>query len=179
MGTNFYRIPTEEEMSVRRDRLIHHINNMELSPSNIKSEFSYLSNSKEEIALVPTILLDIIYDWIKINPWDEFLNEMKIHLGKRSKGWKFVWNFNKNKYYSNKEELFAFIRSGRVIDEYGKLIPNEEFIKEALEWGQPDGHIYNEEYLLTRPNRFSDIDMSENYSKIIDGLVVSAHDEFC
>jgi hypothetical protein len=94
-------------------------------------------------------------------------------------GWKFIWNFHKNEFYSNKEELLKFIRSGRVVDEYGELIPNEEFIKETLEWGVPYGHVYNEEYVRTHPNMFSDIDMSENYSKIIDGLVVSAHDEFC
>lgn len=152
-------------MNARKERLINRINDMELSSINIENDFCYIQNGKNE--------------WNKITPWGEFLDQMKIHLGKRSMGWKFIWNFHKNEFYSNKEELFAFIRSGRVIDEYGELIPNEEFIKEALEWGEPYGYIYNDEYNRTHPNMFSDIDMSENYSKIINGLVVSAHDEFC
>jgi hypothetical protein len=164
MGTNFYRIPTEDEMAQRKKILIDRINDMELSPKNIESDFHYVKTKFE-----------YIYD----SPWDEFLDEMKIHLGKGSSGWKFVWNFHDNKYYSSKEELLKFIRSGRVIDEYGDLVPNEEFITEALEWGQPDGHVYNKEYLEKHPTMFSHIDMSEHYSKIIDGLVVSANTEFC
>lgn len=163
MGTNFYRIVTEEEMSERKERLIKCINDMELSPSNIESEFSFIEKG----------------EWDRISPWDEFLNEMKVHLGKRSSGWKFIWNFNKNKYYSNKEELLKFIRSGRVVDEYGDLIDNEEFIKDALEWGEKDGYVYNEDYLRDHPSERTIFSTPENFSKIIDGLVVSSHDEFC
>ncbi len=164
MGTNFYRIPTEEEMLRRKKLLIDRIGNMELTPQNIECDFNYISIDE--------------YDWNKISPWNEFLNDAKVHLGKRSSGWKFVWNFNKNLYYSNKEELFEFIRSGRVVDEYGRLIPNEEFIEDALEWEQPDGLIYNKDYIKSHPLNAS-IDMSGHYCKIIDGLVVSPHDDFC
>lgn len=165
MGTNFYKIPTEEEMNARKERLIKRINDMELNSYNIESDFNYISTGED--------------DWYKTNPWREFLDDMKIHLGKRSSGWKFIWNFNKNRYYTNKEELLAFIRSGRVIDEYGLLIPNEEFIKDALEWGQPDGYVYNEEYFREH-SLFGVLGSDpQYYSKIIDGLIVSPHDEFC
>ncbi len=152
-------------MSIRKEALMKRINDMELSPKNIESDFHYIQNGE--------------YDWLSINPWNEFLDDMKIHLGKRSMGWKFVWNFHKNKYYHDKETLFAFIRSGRVVDEYGDLIDNEEFIKEALEWCQPDGWVYNSEYIKAHPNQFGTFDMSEHYSRIIDGLVVSPATEFC
>lgn len=152
-------------MIARKEALLKRINDMELSPKNIESSFHYIQDGE--------------YDWNHISPWNEFLDEMKIHLGKRSGGWKFLWNFHNNKYYSNKEELLAFIRSGRVVDEYGDLVPNEEFINEALEWGQPDGWVYGPEYLKAHPNIFSNVDMSGHYSKIIDGLVVSPDTEFC
>jgi len=50
-------------------------------------------------------------------------------LGKRSSGWKFLWNWNDSKYYKTKEELFEFIRSGRVVNEYGDQMDQEEFIQ--------------------------------------------------
>lgn len=146
---------------------------MKTTLENINNNFSYV------------ILDDIPKDMPLVNcfntvsPWNEFLEGMKIHLGKQSSGWKFVWNFHKNKYYHDKETLFAFIRSGRVVDEYGNLIDNEEFIKEALEWGEPDGWIYNDDYIKAHPNQFGTFNMSEYYSRMVDGLVVSPNDEFC
>ena len=163
MGTNFYRIPLETEMVHRKKILIERIEKLELTPSNIERDFRTMPDDNS---------------WESKSPWNEFLEDTKIHLGKRSMGWKFIWNFNKNKYYSDKRTLLNFIKTGRVVDEYGELIPNEEFIKEALEWGEPDGYIYNEDYVRTHPSERS-VFGSEHYSKIIDGLVVSAHDEFC
>ena len=55
-------------------------------------------------------------EWDSISPWEEFLDGTNVHLGKRSSGWKFLWNWNDSKYYKTKEELFEFIRSGRVVD---------------------------------------------------------------
>lgn len=163
LGTNFYRIPTEEEVNAAKDKLLKRINEMELTPKNIEKDFCFIEWG----------------DYFCEDPWREFLTDMKIHLGKRSAGWKFLWNFNGNRFYSNKNELLKFIRSGRVVDEYGDLIENEEFIKMALEWGEPDGHVYNESYV--REHSLFGIYGSDPqyYSKIIDGLVVSSHDEFC
>jgi hypothetical protein len=120
--------------------------------------------------------------WDRLSPWDEFTNELTVHLGKRSSGWKFCWNFHDGKYYSNKEELLEFIRSGRVVDEYGELQDTEEFIKMALEWGQPDGYVFDENYVeeqRKQPNyRPSFINVSNYYDKEIDGLRVSSSVEF-
>lgn len=176
MGTNYFRIPNEVDMIRRKDTLIKRITDIELTPELINSEFSdvILDNIPSQYSGVLAV-----NSFNTVSPWEEFIDGMKVHLGKQSLGWKFLWNFHNNRYYSNKKELFAFIRSGRVLDEYGELIPNEKFIKEALEWGEPDGHIFNEEYLQTHPSERSIFSTSENFSKIIDGLVVSAHDEFC
>jgi hypothetical protein len=97
-------------------------------------------------------------------------------------GWRFCWNFNKEKYYRNKEELLAFIRSGRVVDEYGAEEDIEEFIEMAFSWGEPDGHIYNQAYLDHMKNegyhRDPGYDQSKYFDHIIDGLRVSTSTEF-
>lgn len=165
MGTNYYRIPTVEEMESRKQTLIGFVNNLELSPENIESGFKLISPSK---------------DWEWFSPWEMFLMDTNVHLGKRSHGWKFCWNFHKDKYYSDKESLLEYIRSGRVVDEYGEEINVEEFITMALEWGQPDGLVVNEIYRLQQRAKGSGsfFDRPEYDDLIIDGLRVSSSTEF-
>lgn len=166
MGTNYYRIPTHEEMESRKKTLIGFITNMELSPSDIESGFKLISPSK---------------DWDWFSPWDMFLMDTSVHLGKRSSGWKFCWNFHKNKYYENKETLLEYIRSGRVVDEYGEEWDVEEFITMALEWGEPDGLIVNEIYRLKERSKGHGsfwLDSEKYDDLIIDGLRVSSATDF-
>ena len=164
MGTNFYRLPTASEMVTRKLNLINDISNLDLSVSSIGDNFS-----------VP-----IEDSWDYINPWEKFNDGINIHLGKRSAGWKFCWNFNENKYYSNKEELLSFIRSGRIMDEYGEELNVEEFITMALDWGEPDGLVYNGAYdkmmIEKHQNHYSLHE--KHYDKIIDGLRVSQSTDF-
>lgn len=162
MGTNFYRIPTHEEMVARKENLQRLIEIMDLSPKEIEREFAFIIIDGEDSSMV--------------NPWDNFTNETLIHLGKRGVGWKFTWNFHNGNYYTNKNELLHFIRSGRVVNEYGDEQEVEEFIKMALEWGQPDGAVFNEEYNKKHGDGYHYA--KDHYSKIIDGLVVSASTEF-
>ncbi len=164
MGTNYYRIPTEAEMEAKRQALLLKMSIINLTPENIERKFAFPVKDS--------------FDYE--NPWDRFINNTRIHLGKRSGGWKFCWNFNDNKYYSTKEELLAFIRSGRVVNEYGKEEAVEEFIDMALNWGEPDGWVHNEAYeqqkLKQNPN--SHIHGSKYWDKEIDGLRVSTSTEF-
>ena len=166
MGTNYYRIPTVEEMESRKQTLIGFVNNLELSPENIEGGFRIISPRKE---------------WEWFSPWDMFLEDTSIHLGKRSSGWKFCWNFHKDKYYHDKESLLEFILSGRVVDEYGDEMNAEEFITMALEWGQPDGLVVNEIYRIQQRAKGagSFFDKPEYDDIIIDGLRVSTSTEFC
>jgi hypothetical protein len=165
MGTNYSRIPLASEMDERKYRLIEHIANLDLSPENIENRFRTISPRK---------------DWEWFSAWDIFLEDVKIHLGKRSSGWKFCWNFHNNKYYSNKEELLEFIRSGRVVNEYGEELDVEEFITMALEWGEPDGLVVNREYRKQeRQNGMGSFFDDPKYDDlIIDGLRVSSSTEF-
>ena len=163
MGTNFYRIPTEKEIEERKSKLISLLEKMDMDPASVENKFRKPQEGS--------------WDWY--SPWDHFTQDISIHLGKRSMGWKFCWNFHDNKYYSNKEDLLEFIRGGRVVDEYGEEQEVEEFISMALEWGQPDGLIVNEEYELEEQKKGRRIFYGEKYWDIIvDDLRVSSSTEF-
>lgn len=161
MGTNFYRVPKGKEMIKREQKLRMRIDEMDsVNPSNIERGFSTIS----------------VGEWDAISPWDEFLDGTNVHLGKRSAGWKFLWNWNNEKYYQTKEELFKFIKSGRVVDEYGRQIDCQEFIEMALEWGKDDGWDLESYYKENPSHRTVWSDSSrENY---IEGLRVSTSTEF-
>ena len=169
MGTNYYRIPKASEMDERKFKLLERVANLEMTPEDIEREFSVLPVDESN------------YSWDTNSPWSEFVDGTKIHLGKRSGGWKFCWNFHKNKHYSNKEGLLNFIRSGRVVDEYGEEKEVEEFIKMALEWCEPNGLVVNEEYRRKERARGHGafwLDNEKYDDLIIDGLRVSTSTEF-
>ena len=168
MGTNYYRIPTVTEMEEKKKKLQMRIEELDLSLGTIERGFCTLENSEST--------------WDYHSPWSEFIEDTSIHLGKRSMGWRFCWNFNKEKYYRDKEELLAFIRSGRVVDEYGAEQEVEEFIQMALSWGEPDGFLYNQDYLdhMKKEGYHRDhtYDTSKYFDLIVDGLRVSSSTDF-
>ena len=57
-------------------------------------------------------------------------NYEKIHIGKQSCGWKFLFNYNHFKYYDlTKESINNFLRNDEIIffDEYGRIINVDNF----------------------------------------------------
>jgi hypothetical protein len=163
MGTNYYRIPTVEEMEDRKARLARRVAELEMTPGNIEHEFNDIPTDSA---------------WEYHNPWTEFMDDTSIHLGKRSSGWKFCWNFNNNKYYSSKEELIQFVLSGRVVDEYGEEIDSQEFLDMAFSWGEPDGLVADKEYFDTNEHHRWMSNPEDYYDLEIDGLRVSSSTEF-
>jgi len=160
MGTNFYSIPKVEDLENKRQKLIEEIQSMDISNAGLcEDDFRIHEDG-----------------WDRLSPWDEFVNGNSIHLGKRSGGWKFCWNFNDNKYYSNKEELLEFIRSRRVVNEYGEELQPDEFIEMALDWGKDDGMVADEEYMKKHHSWMSN--PSDYVDREIDGLRVSSSTEF-
>lgn len=122
MGTNYYRIPKAEEVKKLREDYMKRITDL--------SDYSFCTHfPKVTDAAFNAFDGDDPY---KIDWNDEEGNAFQVHLGKSSYGWQFLWNFHRNKFYSNKEELLAFIRSGRVFDEYGVEQDIEEFIHFAF-----------------------------------------------
>jgi hypothetical protein len=164
MGTNYYRIPKASEIEQRKERLKARIDSMPAAPVDVERTFRFIDNPEDE--------------WSPLNPWDEFIEGTSIHLGKRSGGWKFCWNFHDNKYYKDRDSLLDFIRSGRVVDEYGEAWNVEEFINMALEWGQPDGLVADKEYFNTTNHHHWMSNPEDYYDREIDGLRVSSSTEF-
>ena len=74
-----------------------------------------------------------------------------IHIGKRSCGWKFLWDvhFFYN-YEPNIESLQNWLKSGIIIDEYGKEFSFDEFWNDELE-GWLDKGYDSETYLKDHP----------------------------
>jgi hypothetical protein len=111
-------------------------------------------------------LTDEMYNPIRVEYGKDHIIGGVVHLGKRSGGWKFLWNPNvfviRNghlednngtrryvpdpdtplyTYPLTKNGIKSFIDREDVLiyDEYDELQDKEEFWKMALEWGQPDG----------------------------------------
>ena len=109
-----------------------------------------------------TKLTDEMYNPIRVEYGEGYIIGGVVHLGKRSSGWKFLWNPNvfvirnghlednngTRRYVSDpntplytypltKKGLKSFIDREDVLiyDEYGELQDKEEFWKMALEWG--------------------------------------------
>lgn len=143
MGTNYYAkiIPSKERKK-------------ELHDAIEADDFSLISRLETEM-----------YDPVQLDDDNEIIGG-KVHLGKISYGWKFLWNPNvfvirqgrledtpsgrryvpepsipKYFYPLTKQGLHDFIFRDDVIvyDEYGEEQYKEAFWKEALECGQPNG----------------------------------------
>jgi hypothetical protein len=163
MGTNYYRVPSASEMDKRKDRLQTMVRRMEMTPANIERSFGFIDDPEDQ--------------YTKMSPWDQFLDGVSVHLGKRSGGWKFCWNFHNGRYYNSKDELFKFIRLGRVVDEYGTEQDVEEFIKMASEWCT-DGWDTQTYYKENPSSKASWFDAERYHDIYVDGLRVSTSTEF-
>ena len=133
MGTNFYAriIPSVEQ----KEKLIEAINN---------NDFESIKDKVTDM-------------YGRITYYGGVLTGGEIHLGKRSGGWKFLWNPNvyihRNGYLEEgryvpepstlyylypltKEGIHGFIMQEdiEVYDEYGEKQDKENFFKEAIEW---------------------------------------------
>jgi len=148
-------------MEAKKINLLEKINLLDMDPKNIERGFAIQLNEDS---------------FETSSPWDEFIKESSIHLGKRSSGWKFCWNFHNNRYYSNREELLSFIRSGRVVNEYGEEQEIEIFIDMALNW---DGIVYNMEYIRSQKSGNNNMYYNEkDFDTEVDGLRVSSSTDF-
>jgi len=164
MGINYYRIPKVDDVNRSYQKFMSRLQEMDRwDPTQILNGYRFIDDPEDE--------------WSSMTPWDEFTNDMSIHLGKRSMGWKFCWNFHDGKYYTNKDELLDFIRKGKVVDEYGETIEVDEFIEMALSWGEPDGWVADKEYFESM-ERSSFFNNEDYYDKEIDGLRVSSSTDF-
>lgn len=81
---------------------------------------------------------------------EDFPEYSRIHIGKRSAGWKFLFAREILKYCEpNKESILNWLSTGVVIDEYNEVIPPEEFWQDYVVDFQ-DG-INSDEYYIKHP----------------------------
>lgn len=118
MGTNFYAIlPIKNRNKKKFEKLINKIE------QSFKSATEYnLHEVAQEI--------DDLSKKIK-----NLGNDKRIHLGKRSYGWAFLWNHNNLKYYEpTLESINKFIEdnNAKIADEYGVEFTWDEFINKEI-----------------------------------------------
>lgn len=79
---------------------------------------------------------------------NKVLTESYIHLGKKSYGWKFLFDANDCKYYDlTKKGINKFIRENKAIikNEYGEVIPFDEFWNEIVKVDGWDAEKYHDD----------------------------------
>lgn len=119
----------------------------------------------------------------------------EIHIGKRSAGWKFLFNCNWFEFFKpNKEDFIKFLKSGQIYDEYGENFTFDQFWNEEIPhrndlWDIKD--YYNSER-HSREHRFYvdsstkeyfkkswDIDVNQYGEFYIEDLRFTTTSEFC
>ena len=137
---------------------------------------------------------------LNLNDYEE-LREMlpnKIHIGKRSGGWKFHWDHNYFKFFKpSKESLIEWLKSGQIVDEYGDEFTFDQFWNEEIDhflyegydmasfakkypheshgWWDREGR---KQELLRRCPELKDVEFSNQGDFYIDGLRFSILTDF-
>ena len=153
MGTNFY---------------------LRKKASNIDKEkiLSYLDSEYEKLRKQVSInIYDLDYSLenfcyeIKLNnaPYTE-----EIHIGKRSYGWQFLWDYHKGKYFeANLESIKKFLSNPlyEIANEYGEVFTLEQFFDEEVGKSLYEGSTGQEDGL-------------DRYHFISDNLRFSIYEDF-
>lgn len=111
MGTNFYKVKTltREE----KDKLIDAINNDRVTNGDF-----YSLHFRDE------------------NNDDIVIPNKEVHIGKRSGGWKFLFDHNDWAYYPrDKDKFVEWVNdpsTGKIVDEYGEEYTPEQFWNEEV-----------------------------------------------
>ena len=114
-----------------------------------------------------------------------------IHIGKRSGGWKFLFNANNFEYFdTTKKSLIEWLKSGQIIDEYNQEYTFEEFwnnerptkgwdLKEYYEQSTEDKWIYYvESKVIQKFKELFNIDVNPHGEFYIDDLRFTTWNEF-
>jgi hypothetical protein len=91
------------------------------------------------VYLIPHIEDEVkkqMYTAIELDEMDVLMELIpeKIHIGKRSAGWQFLFDFNKGKYYDkSRKSLDRFFETGQLINEYEEKLTIDQFWKEYVD----------------------------------------------
>lgn len=150
MGTNFYLRDPKEAEQAKKDALNIINDSKSIFSKYINKEYYLEAINNNWFWSVQEQLHEVIDNLF-------FNDDVKgIHIGKRSYGWQFLWDPHEFHYYKpNKEALIEWLKSGEIIDEYGKVFTFDEF------WNDEIGHcLYHDsdkcinidDYYKTHPN---------------------------
>ena len=114
---------------------------------------NYYFRNKNSIE-IKDILNGVISD-VFIEKIDNEINNLELHIGKRSAGWKPL--FEKTEYYSSIKEIVSFYKKNKkfikIEDEYGKELTLYDLYKELFIWNK-----HNEKALSHKGNNDINID---------------------
>lgn len=94
----------------------------------------------------------------------------RVHLGKRSCGWQFLWDFHDGRYFkANLESIKEYLKDKIIFDEYGEVFSLDQFFNEEIAdyLYNTDGKLYDcvellpSDYFISDRLRFS---KSEDFS---------------
>lgn len=101
-----------------------------------------------------------------------------IHIGKRSAGWKFLWNAHEFEYFSpTKESLIEWLNSGDIVDEYGEKFTFDQFWNEELVFEGYDLEKYYNENPSTSYKYYESLTNIRIYKQNFN-VDVNKHGEF-
>ena len=148
MGTNFYlrkKLTSEESREIFKF---------------IKSKYEeFDSQVIKNIYGIDYALDDFTYEVKEFAR--QYINE--IHIGKRSFGWQFLWDYHKGRYFeANLESIKKFLSNPEyeIIDEYDKAFTLDQFLNEELAGFLYEGETglegkYSSHYFISDNLRFS------------------------
>ena len=74
-----------------------------------------------------------------------------IHIGKRSYGWRFLWDHNNFKYFDpTVESIHEFLKSGWIVDEYDEVFTFDQFLEDEIKYNLENGIILREHYIAEK-----------------------------
>lgn len=132
----------------------------------------------EMVDKLPEIDIDDIKDKL-----EEIEKGHSIHLGKRSYGWQFLWNYhNGDLYGASLKSIKKYLKDkgGTIRDEYGVAFTIDEFfnneIKDSLykDENHCDAYQYHQKY----PNEPLYYNIADYEFQSEDGLRFSKHEDF-
>lgn len=160
MGTNFYLVPKKnpevyEKLNILQKQYEQKLQDIvEEYKKAVKKELKVLSENKNLKNIVSYDNKDTFLDNMTMPYlWNYELPEL--HIGKRSMGWKFL--FQTNKHWKNIDELIKFYNKNRehlnIVNEYDEVfdMSMEDFIKEEVQ------------YTYNNPKNTSHIDYCSSY----------------
>lgn len=106
MGTNIY--------AIQKDKV-----------AEWKSKFENSIKEAQDANLIG--LLPIIESY-----YNERIHQ-KIHIGKRSAGWRFLFNHNDWRYYKTIDDLIVFLNQCEITTEYGEILSFKDFWSDVTE----------------------------------------------